>query len=157
MTVMLGMPGSGKSTWAAAHAHHSGARLFTTDPIRIDNRNVVSFLQRMTSDVDLALAAGDDVVIDACNVNTQHRLRWLRLGRRHGARCVLALVATDPAEAMARNERRPVDERVPADRMESYARQMPRARARLQGERWDEIVVIGIDQLPEVAGASRSW
>ena len=157
LTVTFGMPGSGKSTWSAEHARVTGARLFTTDPIRTDNRNVVAWLNAMKANVDMALAAGDDVIVDACNVQAGQRRAWLNIGRRRGARCVLAVIDTDPAEAMRRNLERPEAERVPSTRMADYAARVPRARRTLYGEGWDLVDHVGAGDVPDVIGTSRDW
>lgn len=160
LTVTVGIPGSGKSTWAARHAADTGARLFTTDPIRIDDRNVVRFLNRMRHDVDMALAAGDDVVIDACNVQTSQRTQWLRMGRRHGATCIAAIIDADPNDAIDRNDARPQGERVPAERMTSYVAAIGQALRRVRLEPWHRIVTVGAVTTVDIAPiltTSRDW
>jgi|APGre2960657404_1045060.scaffolds.fasta_scaffold133245_1 predicted kinase len=157
LTVTFGMPGSGKSTWSTEYARATGARLFSTDPIRTENRNVVAYLNAMKAQVDMALAAGDDVIVDACNVQAGQRRAWLNIGRRRGARCVLAVIDTDPAEAMRRNLERPEGQQVPRTRMADYAARVPRARRTLYGEGWDLVDHVAAGEVPEVIGTSRDW
>ena len=116
LTVTLGVPGSGKSTWAEAQP----AWWACTDLERTGDVSHDRFIEALQARALRQLRAGVDVVTDGCNVDHRTRRSWLDLGRRAGARCVLAIVECDADEALRRNAGRPHGERVPHQRMLRY-------------------------------------
>lgn len=151
LTVTMGVPGSGKSTWAEAQS----AWWACTDAERtgdIDHRTFVAALQ---DEVLQQLRAGVDVVTDGCNVDRRTRRSWLELGRRADARCVLAIVECDADEALRRNASRPHGERVPHQRMLRYLERFPLARTQVGAEGWDAVTYTRPRQAVE--GVTRRW
>ena len=152
LTVTLGVPASGKSTWAATQPGWHAC----TDPSRtglIDNRSLVESLQRETR---RQLLNGGDVITDGCNTARGLRRSWLRVGRDCGARCVLAIVECDTEEALRRNAARPLGERVTHQRMLRYLERFPFARSEVTAEGWDE-VTYPTSPPPAAYGMSRRW
>jgi len=137
--VMFGIPGSGKSTWANNLAARTTALLATTDPTRTHNVNTVSQLNNMADEVEAAIQDGHDVVIDACNLHTALRRRWLRLGHRTGAHCVLVVMQTPHQTSIRRNLQRPTHQRVPSERMVRYVNTWDTALRAAQREPWHDI------------------
>lgn len=151
LTVTLGVPGSGKSTWAST----LDAWWACTDLERTTSVDHASFIEALQGRALRQLRAGVDVVTDGCNVDHRTRRSWLELGRRADARCVLAIVECDPDEALRRNAGRARHERVAHHRMLRYLERMPQARAQVAGEGWDAITY----PMPRsvVVGATRTW
>ena len=138
--VMFGLPGSGKTTWATNHARTNHAMLASTDATRTHKVNTVNHLNRLALDLEQALTDGHDVVLDACNIQTALRRRWLRIGLEHHAECTLVVMGTDHATSIGRNLARPADQRVPSARMVGYVRDWKRSLAVARTERWHHII-----------------
>lgn len=138
--VTFGIPGSGKSTWARTTALAHNAFLASTDPTRTSNVNTVHHLNQLTRDIEQHLSAGQHVVIDACNLQTALRRRWLRLGYQYDATCVLVVIATDHHTAITRNLERPAAQQVPTARMQRYVEQWDKALATARTEPWHDLI-----------------
>ncbi len=151
LTVTLGVPGSGKSTWAATLP----AWWACTDLERTSSVDHRAFIASLQGRATRQLGAGVDVVTDGCNVDARTRRSWLAVGRDADARCVLAIIECDPDEALRRNAGRPRGERVTPQRMARYLDRLPRARAEVGAEGWDDIIY----PMPRsvVVGATRVW
>ena len=151
LTVTMGVPGSGKTTWCEAQP----GWLASTDPARVNGRPWLELNASLQAAARRHLVDGVDVVTDGCNVHNQLRRSWLELGRDVGARCVLAILECDDDEALRRNAGRPVGQRVPPNKMTSYLRRFPTARMQAGAEGWDAITY----PMPRtvVEGATRAW
>ena len=151
LTVTMGVPGSGKTTWCEAQP----GWLAGTDPARVNGQLWRDLHASLLQSTRRQLEAGVDVVTDGCNVHTQLRRSWLEVGRDVGAWCVLAILECDDDEALRRNAGRPVGQRVPPNKMTSYLRRFPAARMQAGGEGWDAITY----PMPRsvVGGATRAW
>ena len=151
LTVTMGVPGSGKTTWCEAQL----GWLAGTDPARVSGQPWRDLHASLLQSTRRQLEAGVDVVTDGCNVHTQLRRSWLEVGRDVGAWCVLAILECDDDEALRRNAGRPVGQRVPPNKMTSYLRRFPAARMQAGGEGWDAITY----PMPRsvVGGATRAW
>ena len=137
LTLTMGIPGAGKTTWARAQA---GVRHLATDPLRT-NRSIyrVAYIAQLRRAAYAYLRAGDSVVIEACSVKAQDRAAWLRLAARAGASTRLAVVSVDLPTALARNARRgPTG--VPPHIVAQYAAVMARNLTRLESEGWGEVL-----------------
>lgn len=153
LTATLGIPGSGKSTWARQHAASTGAMLLTADAIRGGASPVQTF-NAMLIQAEEALSSGASVVIDACNTNAGQRRRWLKLAWRLRAQPQLHIVDTPAAICLARNAERHQGDRVPDDRMQAYVADWPDVVRTALGEGW---AVTGRPAQAPTSGASRQW
>ena len=135
MVLMVGIPGSGKTT----HARRELPRhvLVSLDVIRQDARARRLLINRYEAEVSPrdpslsggqraeyvlasdALRAGRDVVIDDTNVTRKRREVHIRLGKKHGAR-IRAVFFINYGHAMKRNRRRTGRELVPEDVMRRF-------------------------------------
>lgn len=109
LIVMVGLPGSGKSTYAESNFRH----IVSPDRIRMDEFGV-EFDPEIEPEVwDLAfarvrerLARRDVVCFDATSVSRRRRAALLDLAAVAGAPAVAVWVRTAPEEAWRRNQER---------------------------------------------------
>jgi predicted kinase len=144
--VTFGIPGSGKSTWASRHAAREHALLATTDPTRTERTNIVQHLAAMGEEINDALSQGTTVIVDACNIDTALRRRWLRIGLQHEATCILAVMATSHHTSIANNRARPAAQQVPAQRMQTYVENYSKALATAHNEPWHQLLQVAQPQ-----------
>jgi predicted kinase len=81
LTILMGAPGSGKSTWASGRK----SEVVSTEGARVDpgaGREVMSTAYRRIKEL---LANGEDVVFDSCAASPAARKAALGIARRHGA------------------------------------------------------------------------
>lgn len=109
-TMMVGLPGSGKSTYAKLLAGQTGAIYLSTDELRKEltgaedcfdkDREVFSFIRRTAKE---SLLAGNDVIYDATNRSAKKRMSFLsELGKIPCVkRCII--VATPYAVCLKNN------------------------------------------------------
>lgn len=151
LTVLMGAPGSGKTTWATANA--PGQVLCSTDRLRTDRglteAGVVAYISALQSKAERSLAAGQSVVVDACNVRRTERSRWLGVARKH--RAVARLVVLHAPMQTLLDVQRDRTHGVADLDVRTYAWQMQRALSGLPREGWDEIVHV------EPKDAPRRW
>ena len=108
LIILVGLPGSGKSTYyrahfAATHAHIS--KDLMPNARRRDDRQ--------EREIAAALAEGKSVVVDNTNPSREVRAPLIALGRRHGARIVAVYFETEVKTAIMRNRQREGRARVP--------------------------------------------
>lgn len=129
--VLVGIPGSGKSTWAATEAPHRNAVIVSRDAIRAmltgsDKKMAgdAEFEELVTQieneSVALAIRRGRNVILDATNTYVKGAIRRMDVAassvlRPHGPFPNVRLVTMDTPfdECMARNAAR--DHPVPTD------------------------------------------
>ena len=113
ITVMVGLPASGKSTYARELAINTDAYLLSSDKIRKElygdesiqgnPKEVFSVLfNRMTEQ----LGQGRDVVVDATNINRHDRLTAIKLAKDFGERIRAVVMETPIAVCVRRNDAR---------------------------------------------------
>jgi len=103
LTVLAGLPASGKSTYARAHV--GGAALLSADSIR-EGEAAGKVFARLHRIAAWHLASGRDVWIDACSLQVRSRQEWLVLARKAGARAVLVIIEASVAVCRARDRAR---------------------------------------------------
>src|SRR5262245_19142469 len=81
LTVLMGAPGSGKSTYAK----QSGAQVVTTDGARERGQSAGDTLHSAYRQINQALAAGKDVVFDTTGANANVRKAAATIAAKHGA------------------------------------------------------------------------
>lgn len=135
LTLLVGMPASGKTTWARRHPS-LGVLLPDIRP-RPDWWQQERQRRRVA---DAHLSAGQPIVVDGCNLSADVRSDWRRVAHRRQAACHLVLFDTPVAEAIARNTARPspVGEQAMAD----YATRWPAAAAAALAERWHHVLIV---------------
>lgn len=140
LTVLMGIPGAGKSTWAADNAH-SDVVLCGMDKLRIDpglqGRAIAAFVQSLRKRAERALGEGRDVLVDGCHTRRDQRTRWRELAYRYrvDAHLVVLHVDLDTALAAQRERARPVSEA----RLRGYDREFAEALDSIDDEDWSRI------------------
>lgn len=109
LTMVIGLPGSGKSSYAEQKAFHDDCVICSSDEIRKEifgdincqNRNEEVF-QVLYDRVKENLRSGRNVIFDATNVGSRKRMGFLRELRNISCTKVAAIIAT-PYETCLRN------------------------------------------------------
>lgn len=91
LTVLCGLPGSGKSTYAMT----LGVTVVTADSIRERGEAAGVAFGVLYTRVRRALASGRDVVADTCALDVAERATLLGIGRAAGARVELVYMRVD--------------------------------------------------------------
>jgi predicted kinase len=124
LTVLCGIPGSGKTTWRLRNrpddlvvCSDDIREELTGDPRRQERNSQVFALARAR--VDAALARGQDVVVDATNVTRDARRQWIKLAANHDTPCRCVWIECSLEQALRNNAGR--DRRVPEDVIRAMA------------------------------------
>lgn len=142
LTVLCGIPGSGKTTWR--ERQRQGDVIVCLDEIRREltgdpscqevNDEVYKIARRRVRE---ALEEGRDVTVDATNTTRSERRNWVKLAEEAGveARCVWLQASVE--QAMAANTER--DRNVPREVIERMARRLQPPR---RSEGFSEVLVV---------------
>ena len=123
LIVLVGPPGSGKTTWARLRGQgmvhvSQDALIAAITPHGFDHTWRPVYHAAEDAVARAALAAGHTVLIDRTNRTREHRARWLRIAREAG-RPAIAIVMSTPFDlCRERNARRDAAARLTDERME---------------------------------------
>ncbi|WP_238134212.1 ATP-binding protein [Calderihabitans maritimus] len=146
VTIMVGLPGSGKSTWIEKNAKTDA--VISTDEIRwkefgiqYDLRLEPEVWQIAFSKLRGYLKQGRDIIFDATNITRQRRRLIKKIADQFKARTRVVVMNTSLEECLYRNERRTQD-KVPAEiiKIMAYQFEWPE-----ETEGFDEIQVVQPD------------
>ena len=148
--VMVGHPGSGKTTYANSITGEN-IKVFASDSIRkelygeesIQGDNDIIF-RMLESRIEEHLAHGDDAVHDATNLREQNREKIIRRFRHTGCEFIAVNRLTDDNTCLERNAGR--DRKVPEEVIERMNKSYTRAKF---AEGWDKIRLILPDWMEE--------
>lgn len=111
--MMVGLPGSGKSTYAAEFAVVHDATIFSSDALReemfkdvnhqADNTKLFEELHRRIKD---CLKDGKNAIMDATNINYKRRMAFLAELKNIPCEKICVLIATPYKECLKRNAER---------------------------------------------------
>ena len=123
LVVLVGPPGSGKSTWARRNGH--GAVHVSQDdlidaitPAGFDHIYRPVYREAEDAIARTALRAGHTVIVDRTNRTRAHRERWLRIACEAQCPAVAIVMSTPPELCRERNNRRIGPRRLSSERME---------------------------------------
>ena len=122
LTIMCGLPRSGKSTWLRNNKGYSivvcpdvvRKEIFGHQWFASAEGFVWAFAESM---VKLLLLQEKDVVVDATALTMGSRSRWINLGERHGAHIRIVWVKTPLEDVLERNRLSPKNEQIPEDKL----------------------------------------
>lgn len=149
LTVLMGPPGSGKTTWITANCAGQvvcGTDRLRTESDRFDDAAVGAYMRALGTRAGRALGNGESVVIDGCNVRRNERSRWLGMARIHRARARLVVVHT-PLQTTLQVQRDRTHG-VADEVMRTYQHRMATSLPWLHREGWDEVVHVEAGDLP---------
>lgn len=149
--VCVGLPGAGKSTFFQTHFAGVGSIIRCS-------QDVLKSRQRVIAAVDAALQRGDAVFVDRTNVDKTQRAHWVKLAKKHGARCV-ALEFRTPADLCAQRCEGRENHEGGLDRRNRECRRIVRMmssefRPIRQNEGFDNIFCVDEDYAPTKAVAA---
>ena len=123
LIVLVGPPGSGKTTWARRNGH--GAVHVSQDdlidaitPAAFDHIYRPVYREAEDAIARAALRAGHTVIVDRTNRTRAHRERWLRIAREAPCPAVTIVMSTPPELCRQRNDERAGQRRLSSERME---------------------------------------
>ena len=108
MIVFVGLQGSGKTTYY--HEHFAATHVHVSKDLMPHARSRET--KQMTQ-IDEALGAGRNVVVDNTNPTKESRAPLIAAGKRHGARVVGIFFEAHVPTSIMRNRQREGKERVP--------------------------------------------
>lgn len=147
MTILHGLPASGKSTWARDHIDDRTV-IVNVDGIRRSMAGTLSKWYSVGSRNDresiaitaahtiaeTALRSNVNVIIDMQNLNGRTVAQWTRIAARHDANVVLVMFDAPLDDILTRNAERPEDDRVPEDYIRRQAERYGLGRSLVCGE-----------------------
>ena len=96
LTVLMGAPGAGKSTYAKS----TGAHVVTTDAGRAGRQAPGEILHNAYREINAALAAGKNVVFDTTGSNPAVRKAAATIAQKHGAQLAARVIDTPVASCL---------------------------------------------------------
>ena len=139
VTVLIGAPGAGKSTWLKSN--QTDEWVADTHPVRTHAElDVDAYMAAMRQKTVLMIRAGRPVIVDATNTYRHHRLLWLAAARKAEATSRAILFDTPLTALIAAQRRRqhPAPDRV----VIKHHRMMRSALLAVPKEGWDQVEVI---------------
>lgn len=140
LTVLVGAPGAGKSTWLKRNT--TGCEyVATSEMVRMDREiDVAAYMNNMRLQGAKALKAGRDVIVDATNTITAHRLYWLKCAQANQAKTKIVIFDTNLNSLLAAQKIRQFP--APSNVVIKHHKNMSIAIKLIANEGWDEIVRI---------------
>jgi len=139
LIVLMGAPAAGKTTWLKRNMDGS-EYIATSEMVRIDREmDVADYMNAMRAQGAKALASGRDVIVDATNTITAHRLFWLNQAHKNGHKAKLMVFDTDLSLLLHGQKIR--IHPAPRDVVIKHHRNMKSAMQLIKSEGWDEIII----------------
>jgi alkanesulfonate monooxygenase SsuD/methylene tetrahydromethanopterin reductase-like flavin-dependent oxidoreductase (luciferase family)/predicted kinase len=154
--VLVGPSGSGKSTWA--RERYRAQEIVSSDELRAivgsgpnDLDATADAFQLVDAIATARARRGLTCVLDTLGLEAQRRRGYLARAREHGLPAVAVVFDVAPDVARSRNAQR--ERPVPAPALRAQLRRAAQARAEIEQEGWDRVVVVR-DVLPPEAVAA---
>jgi predicted kinase len=111
--ITVGLPGSGKSTYAKKFIADKNVEYLSSDELRAvygkgeDDQTVTPIVfDHIKRKVDEFLKDGKNVMVDATSVNRRERSDYINSAKKHGAKVVALVFKMDRNGLIARNKKR---------------------------------------------------
>ncbi len=134
LTVLMGVPGSGKSTFAASANQQV---LSTDETLGLEDHEKPEVMKRLHREAQDLLATGQDVIVDGCNVSPALRAQWRNVAKAAGAVSRLVVLHCEDQEAQANQQAR--GRLVPEDKMARYWEQFRESLTAIDDEDWGSV------------------
>lgn len=142
--MMVGLPGSGKSTYAQDFAKVYNVNIHSSDAIReelsgdINNQDINDLIfKTLHSRIKEDLKNGKSCIYDACNLSYKRRMAFLQELKNTPCEKICVLIATPYEECLKRNAER--ERQVPVNVIERMYRSID---VPYEYEGWDDIIVL---------------
>lgn len=100
--VLVGIPGSGKSTWVK-----KWQEMHPSDDYQVVNQDIIGSRTKCIDKMHELLENNKNVIVDRCNVTEEQRSHWVQVALYHGVEVLTCIVLeVDEEEAIARVELR---------------------------------------------------
>jgi predicted kinase len=145
ITVLMGAPAAGKSTWIASNANGT-EYIYNTEAVRVlrDEIDTGAFMAQARRRAIKAAESGLDIICDGTHTIATHRAVWLRLAQRLDVPTRLIVFDT-PLPIMLEHQKwrqHPAPDHV----VRAHHRRMQHAKLQIQREGWGSIEVIKRDK-----------
>ena len=111
--IAVGLPGSGKSTYAKNFIKGKDIEYLSSDELRAvfgkgeDDQSVTPLVfGHIKRKVDEYLKNGKNVLVDATSVNRRERADYINTAKKYGAKVIALVFKMDRAGLIARNQKR---------------------------------------------------
>jgi predicted kinase len=156
LVVLVGPPGSGKSTWVAAR--FEAGQVVSSDALRAlvgegehdmaASKDAFALVEQI---VRLRLGRRLTTVVDSLHLDTESRERWRVIAAEFGVACVAVVMATPSAVIKQQNRARPL--RVPDSVHAAQLKRWPAVRSEVATEAFDAVLSVEPDTAAEPAPA----
>lgn len=140
LTVLMGPPGAGKTTWLQAN-QRPGQVVCSTERLRTDRTlgdpGIVAYMRALRTKATRALNAGHAVTVDGCHTRRSRRTLWLHIAHDHHAQLGLVVFHTPLAVLLAVQRQRTHGADEP--RARAYHAEHTAALHQVTGEGWARI------------------
>jgi predicted kinase len=121
--ILIGIPCSGKSTYANKVLNSSNTIIVSSDEIRKDLNGTYKFSPEtnnivfdiVKNEVKLALSKGFDVVVDATNTNKKYRKSLISISKKYNCSIIAVVFQTPLSLCLERNYKRSSERIIPED------------------------------------------
>lgn len=139
ITVLMGAPGAGKTTWVKANAVDE--LVLSSEAVRVNRADIDSaaFMNSMRIKGQKAVISGQDIIVDATNTITAHRLYWLKVGKANQVESRLIAFNTPLEHLLAAQRLREYP--APDNVVKDHFRRFQRSLSMIRFEGWDDIKV----------------
>lgn len=139
ITVLMGAPGAGKSTWVKQNA--TDEHIFNTEGVRVNREmDIASYMHIQRLRAIKAVEAGQSLIADGTHTIAQHRLVWLNLAKRLELpkRIIVFPVALPILLNVQKTRQHPAPSNVVVD----HYKRLQSAQMLIKKEGWDEIIYV---------------
>jgi predicted kinase len=137
ITVLMGAPGAGKSTWVAKNA--TDEYIYNTEGVRVNKEiDIASYMQFQRLKAVKAVESGRSLIADGTHTISTHRQVWLNLANRLELTKRLVVFPTDLSTML--NVQLTRQHPAPRNVVVNHHARLQRALSVIKLEGWDEII-----------------